>query len=226
VALSEAFAKLSPETEYHVWETPVGKTSPDWSLVMHEHIQQLWHSSSNPRVVKAMHWFVENRTWLRKRFPRCEKPALCAGPFAGYFGFRQALLDGHKVSEDEAVILENTHVLNSASALFPFLSGVVGPTAIIAPNYEIVQWYVTKWLTCLGLDIPASFSLLSFDYVDLGVLKGITTVDLGFGALGYQAFHAITRIAPIDRNRMSEIKVRPMIIDRGTCVPVPSGNLG
>jgi DNA-binding LacI/PurR family transcriptional regulator len=89
-------------------------------------------------------------------------------------------------------------------------------TAVIAPNDAIALNQVLPWLRSIGLTVPEHISLIAFDNQDRAFLQPLTTVDFGFGALGFQAFHAITGILPVDRTSQGDILATPRILERGS----------
>ncbi|MBD3316794.1 MAG: hypothetical protein GF344_13485 [Chitinivibrionales bacterium] len=61
-------------------------------------------------------------------------------------------------------------------------------------------------------------SIMTFDPV--GGRDPITSVDFGFGPLGYFAFHAIVQDIPVPISRRKDIVAVPGIMDRGSVIPV------
>ena len=69
----------------------------------------------------------------------------------------------------------------------------------------------------IGIKYPQEISIISIDnYMDVDLLP-ITTVDVGISKVGYDAFHAIAKDIPFQRNsNTGEISARPSIIQRGS----------
>ncbi len=94
-------------------------------------------------------------------------------------------------------------------------------TALVAPN-DANAAHLYFWLHMAGYRIPSDFSILSFDNYYSFSMQPISTVDFGFGHLGYQAFHAIMEDIPVDRDSTGDIPSRPQIAHRGS-IARPAG---
>lgn len=64
--------------------------------------------------------------------------------------------------------------------------------------------------------MPRDVSLISFDNTRLAGGLNISSVDFGFGYLGYSAFHFIMQDVPINRTRHGDIPARPHVAHRGS----------
>ncbi len=86
-------------------------------------------------------------------------------------------------------------------------------TALITPNDQDAR-NIFEWLRNAGIQIPREISLLSFDNSDSLAGFPVTTIDFGFGVLGYNAFHLFLGDVPVKRNRRGEIASQPHIVHR------------
>ena len=91
-------------------------------------------------------------------------------------------------------------------------------TAIVAPN-DVCARFVYEWLSALRVSLPDRFSLLSFDNSRSSKALPISSVDFGYGRLGYSAFHAILRTIPTPRDRTGTIYAKPFVAHRGSLGP-------
>ena len=71
-------------------------------------------------------------------------------------------------------------------------------------------------LHMLGVSFPEKLSLLTFDNYDPRRIIPISSVDFGFGSLGYWAFHAIAGDLPLPIDRRGTIRAQPFINDKGS----------
>ena len=91
-------------------------------------------------------------------------------------------------------------------------------TAILTPNDKAAR-FVYEWLSALRVSLPDRFSLLSFDNYRTGKALPISSVDFGYGRLGYRAFHAILRLIPSARDPAGSIWAVPFVAHRGSLGP-------
>lgn len=91
-------------------------------------------------------------------------------------------------------------------------------TAVCAPCDRIGQM-LYGWLAALGVRLGDTFSLLSFDNYRSFRALPMTSINFGFGRLGYLAFHAILRDLPITRGRDATILAEPFVCHRGSFGP-------
>ncbi len=91
-------------------------------------------------------------------------------------------------------------------------------TAAVLPSDEYAK-RPSECLQMLGFSIPERLSLLTFDNYDPRRIIPISSVDFGFGPLGYWAFHAIAgdMTLPVDRHRT--IWAQPFVNDKGSLAP-------
>jgi DNA-binding transcriptional regulator YhcF (GntR family)/DNA-binding LacI/PurR family transcriptional regulator len=88
-------------------------------------------------------------------------------------------------------------------------------TAWILPN-DLEARLAYRWVEDAGIRVPEQLSLLSFD--NSTSLSGfpISSVDFGFGRLGYSAFHLLLQDIPVKRSRHGEVAGQPFIVNRGS----------
>lgn len=90
-----------------------------------------------------------------------------------------------------------------------------GLTAGVLPSDECAK----RPLSCLNMldvSIPERLSLLTFDNHDPRRIIPISSVDFGFGSLGYWAFHAIAGDITLPVDRHGTIWAQPFINDKGS----------
>lgn len=131
-----------------------------------------------------------------------------------------ALLVRHFLEEHSSLPtpLKEFPVLPWLVALTPVLSPILAQehiTAIVAPNDLTAHWYYL-WLRAYGLRVPQDISLISFDNLWRLQSLPITSVDFGYGYLGFAAFHSIMRDITLSTNRSGTIAAQPRIVRRGT----------
>jgi hypothetical protein len=109
---------------------------------------------------------------------------------------------------------ELTGSLSLAPAIMKALSAPK-ITALIAPC-DLDARTIFTWLQSSRVRVPERISLLSFD--NSPILSGfpITTIDFGFGHLGYTAFHVLFHDVPVKRNRYGEVPTKPHLVHRGS----------
>jgi DNA-binding LacI/PurR family transcriptional regulator len=73
-----------------------------------------------------------------------------------------------------------------------------------------------QWLRLQHIDIPSRMALISFDNSRLVHPLPITSVDFGFGDLGYAAFHALMGDIPVDIGRGRRRPARAFVVHRGS----------
>jgi DNA-binding LacI/PurR family transcriptional regulator/DNA-binding transcriptional regulator YhcF (GntR family) len=90
-------------------------------------------------------------------------------------------------------------------------------TAIISPNdtFAITHY---QWLNEAGIEVPRHLSLISFDNRPDNAPFPISTIDYGFGRLGYLAAHAFMGHLPMVAGKDGSIG--------GECVYVDKGSVG
>jgi DNA-binding LacI/PurR family transcriptional regulator/DNA-binding transcriptional regulator YhcF (GntR family) len=131
-----------------------------------------------------------------------------------------ALLVRHFLQEHSSLPKPLTEfpVLPWLVALTPVLSPILAQkriTALIAPNDQAAHWYYL-WLRAYGLRVPQDISLISFDNLWRLQSLPITSVDFGYGYLGFAAFHSIMRDITLTTDRTGTIAAQPRIVRRGT----------
>ncbi len=121
-------------------------------------------------------------------------------------------------AENQAVLGPRGRTLASAAiALLPYLvdSEI---TALIAPNDYLAHAFFNIMLSA-GLSIPKHMSLVSFDNYPKFQAWPISTIDFGFGYLGYCAYHAIMQDVKIQRDKYGNVAALPRVIQRGSDGP-------
>jgi DNA-binding LacI/PurR family transcriptional regulator len=97
-------------------------------------------------------------------------------------------------------------------------------TALLVPH-DYTAYYFYHILTSRGVAIPRQLSVLSFDNSDRLVALPLSTIDFGFGYLGYAAFHTIFGVIKPLRTHEGDIAAKPYLVDRGSVAVPRSGSL-
>ncbi len=90
-----------------------------------------------------------------------------------------------------------------------------GITALIAPNDHYARQYYLG-LTERGISVPDRLSLISFDNMPASRLLPISSIEFGFGTLGYQAAHLFIDDIRIVPDREGHLAGKCRIVDRGS----------
>jgi hypothetical protein len=88
-------------------------------------------------------------------------------------------------------------------------------TALIVPNDQD-SFRVHRWLQLAGVAVPRYVSVISFDNYHRFAFVPVSTIDFGFGYLGYMAFHAIMGDIPVRKSRYGDVASRPHVSHRGS----------
>jgi DNA-binding LacI/PurR family transcriptional regulator/DNA-binding transcriptional regulator YhcF (GntR family) len=96
-----------------------------------------------------------------------------------------------------------------------------GATAIIAANDLIARDYY-YWLALMGIDIPRHVSMISFDNIPEFITYPVSTIDFGFGRLGYLAAHLLINDIPVKADGQGRIPGIYSLVDRGS-IAAPRG---
>ena len=120
--------------------------------------------------------------------------------------------------EGRAAVLDDVVRTHPVSAWMAPLFATPGLTAIMVPN-DATGRFVYEWLSALRVSMPDRFSLLSFDNYRGNKALPMTSVDFGFGQLGYCAFHAILRTIRIATDRSGTVWARPFVAHRASLGP-------
>lgn len=103
---------------------------------------------------------------------------------------------------------------SSEKILRPFLEKAK-TTAILAPNdFLAIEYYL--WLQSQHIRLPRDLSLLSFDHYADARLLPISTLDFGFGRLGYQVAHLLLGDLPVKVGRHGLMPSPARFVDRGS----------
>lgn len=106
------------------------------------------------------------------------------------------------------------------SLLLPLYINRLNPTALLVPNDSMGR-DVHEWASLAGFRIPEDLGILSFDNSLSRVPLTLSSVDFGFGYLGYAAFHAILGDLPIWRPGKKRITARAGVAQYGSFEPLP-----
>jgi len=97
-------------------------------------------------------------------------------------------------------------------------------TAIIAPNDAYALAYY-QWFLEAGIDIPRHLSMVSFDNAPEAAPFPISSVDFGFGRLGYQAAHILIGDIPVKADKEGNLPGACSLTDRGSIGPPRNAGL-
>ena len=99
----------------------------------------------------------------------------------------------------------------------PSLSSLLdkGATAIIALNDRMAREYYLRLREC-GVRVPRDVSMISFDNIPESLLVPVSTVDFGFGGLGYGAAHLFIGDLLMKADAEGNVPGRCVIIERGS----------
>ena len=123
-------------------------------------------------------------------------------------------LPRHRLGE---ALARTEHTLPDLNWMF---AGMADPriTALVAPSDEHGS-RLFAWLASLRVRLPERFSLLSFDNYRSYRALPLSSVNFGFGRLGYFAFHSILRLIPTPRDQHGAILAQPFVAHRGSLGP-------
>jgi DNA-binding LacI/PurR family transcriptional regulator len=88
-----------------------------------------------------------------------------------------------------------------------------GCTALVGINDRMAMQYLW-WASAAGIKIPRDLSVISFDNIPEAEMQGLTSVDFGFGRLGYLAAHLFIRDIPVQCDKEGNIPGKCSIIER------------
>ena len=140
------------------------------------------------------------------------------GPEKGIQNYLSRFIDDpslHQILVDKTLPNSDssTNLMYWYSAMIKLMEKKV--SAVIAPN-DRYAWGIHWWLRTAGYKIPEDISLISYDnYVEENPAR-ISSLDFGFGYLGYAAFHLINRSIPIKTDKKGNIASQPYVADYGT----------
>ncbi|MBD3392927.1 MAG: hypothetical protein GF418_12550 [Chitinivibrionales bacterium] len=107
---------------------------------------------------------------------------------------------------------------NALLETVPSLGSLVSPpkvTALVAVNQWLAHNYY-YWLSRVGTRVPEDITLISFDNHLEFFLTPVSTMDFGFGDLGYSAAHVFIGDMPVKADRRGNIRNVPKLLDRGS----------
>jgi DNA-binding LacI/PurR family transcriptional regulator/DNA-binding transcriptional regulator YhcF (GntR family) len=180
--------------------------------------------------------FLEDKPWIRRRLTLMQEEA---GRFAPPMHVRHAddtilTPDARQEAIGALAALTNVSLAVAAKRLrqaeemlrrrlvtiLPYiLSDPV--TAIVAPN-DTAATYLFDTLVYLGIHVPKTMTLLSFDNSLRVQSTPISSVDFGFDHLGYAAFHALIGDIPLNRDRHGNLAGPARVAERGSTGPARS----
>jgi hypothetical protein len=130
-------------------------------------------------------------------------------------GYRRRTRDRRRggPKTDDQILLEMLRVT-------PIMLSIMDrtPSAVIVPSdaYAMATYH---WLVAAGYRIPRDLSLISFDNSSLVRPWPVSSIDFGFGHLGYQAFHAIIGDLPVKSDAKGDVCARAMVQHYGSVGP-------
>jgi hypothetical protein len=163
----------------------------------------------------ALIHFIESRRTLMRRYRAWIPADMQESPLCGFMGYMRASLAG-ETSPD--VYQDAVRVIYLYWRVYPLFFPPY-PTAIIAANDRIARSWVQPALVETRRHVPADVSLIGFDNTFKTTFAPPSTIDFGFGHLGYQAIHAILGDVPVMADRHGDIAARASYVDRGTVGP-------
>jgi DNA-binding LacI/PurR family transcriptional regulator len=191
-----------------------------------DHLVSLGHRSAGYPVMKSAPWKRERLRQLREEAvlaggtldvgsePHLPEGRLLSPPLVKGL----AELTGTGSADAARCIASAREVLRlRLVALLPFVADG-RTTALIVPNDSAAR-YTLLTLGHLRICTPQHLSLLSFDNSLSVQSQPISSVDFGFGYLGYSAFHAILGDVPLSRDRHGNIAATARVVDRGSTGP-------
>jgi DNA-binding transcriptional regulator YhcF (GntR family) len=87
---------------------------------------------------------------------------------------------------------------------------------------DLYAYRFIQWLEVAGIRVPRNMSVISFDNDFARRPTNLSSVDFGFGYLGYSAFHFIMQDIPLKRSRRGDIASRAHVSRWGTVGPSPT----
>ncbi len=147
-------------------------------------------------------------------------PAECGKAFARDRFLGAAHLISYLIRHEDraADLLWDFRYLPWLAAATPVLAPILENqqiTAILAPNDMTAHRYYF-WLKAVGMNIPRDLSLVSFDNLWFLQHLPVTSVDFGYGYLGFAAFHAIIQDLSLRSDLDGNIAAQPRVVHRGT----------
>jgi DNA-binding LacI/PurR family transcriptional regulator len=158
---------------------------------------------------------AHNGEWLEMHGPQVDRAA-SDDPHAGFLAWVAAYKKDRPRPLPHDRILE---VLLGAARLAVCFQHP-GITAILSANDMVARAYTLPFLSNLRYRVPKNVSLVSFDSALGEELFPLTSIDFGFGDLGYRAFHRILGDVPGTADRRGDIILtQASVSERGTVAP-------
>lgn len=186
------------ESRIRLFEKAMGASPPDRNLHDTEGAMRLLRSEKPPyhfwRAHDPRDLFSR---WKERGLPHLRR--LLARP------------EGFDLFEQKSAVIRQT----------PFLAPFFRdhrPTALLAPNDLRAREYYF-WLSAAGIEVPRDLSLLSFDNSSEVSPLPISSIDFGFGHLGFEVFHLFLGALPRLQGRRGHLAARPFLADRGSLAP-------
>ncbi len=209
-------------------------TKVDWAVQRGIYLSEATRRHSDARLSKTDELYEELssggyekiRTILRQKL---EVPSMCLRKAAAFIAAENGYEIGVNSSFPESAVSDIARFLkdeptmadseigrlrNARELLTAFLDESI--TALIFPRDRAARGFC-RTMGFMNIQAPQDISLMSFDNHDDPTVFPSNTVDIGADQLGYQAFHAISGIAPIKRNcKDGSISAVPEVVDRGS----------
>ncbi len=165
----------------------------------------------NPVVQKAFKNIEARRSSILRRYPLPPEISHRLSRAAQPVVALASVGPGKRTHPEDSSI----RVIWSVTDMFPLLTDHRF-TALIVPNDQLASEEYIPHCSLLGITLPEDFSMISFDCREPSVFIPPTTVDFGFGGLGYAAFHVLLGDIPTGRSARGVISSRAVVVDRGT----------
>jgi DNA-binding LacI/PurR family transcriptional regulator len=193
------------------WERPT-ETGIDSELSRLERVAM-------PTVGEALAYFVRRERSILGEFHAYDSNSTAASAHRGLCVFANAHAHG---------AVDETHPAHKHAeivwALLSLVEGLEsGASALVCPNDAEARSFTLHHLDVCRIRVPEHMSILGFDNQFDRLLFPLTTVDWGFGYLGYQALHAILDDIPVSRNSDGDIPAVPHVVDHGTVARMREG---
>jgi DNA-binding LacI/PurR family transcriptional regulator/DNA-binding transcriptional regulator YhcF (GntR family) len=209
-------------------------TKVDWAAQRGIYLSQAAKSHSEVRLSKTDELYEELISGGYERIhallrQKLEAPSMCLRKAAAFIAAENGYEIGANSSFPQSVVSdiarffieeptmddsEIGRLRNARELLTAFLDESI--TALIFPRDRAARGFC-RTMGYMNIQAPEDISLMSFDNYDDPTVFPSNTVDIGADQLGYQAFHAISGIAPIKRNcKDGSISAVPEVVDRGS----------
>ncbi len=161
---------------------------------------QLFDSEPDPAFADEYRSYLQRYSW---------EPLLA--PFLLIAAYSSQEIFPHVSAPDFRI---NVRIATISPIMIHLLS-TPGISALISPNDRLAGT-VYSWLKAAEMPVPGSLSLLSFDNYILIQPWPVSTIDFGFGYLGFAAVHLMLDDIQIRHARKKAIPARPFAANRGS----------